>query len=190
MLVNGAASPANSNHSGQDNFLYTRIQGDTDARNSLINSHLGKVALIARKLAARRPVEWEDLAQEGVKAMLEAAERFDPDKGEFWPFVYHAVLGAMLNFRGADCRETFHVELSGVRVFATESGEEMSERLSRELDLARAMERLTTKEKRVFTALREGHRPREIAGMLRIHEGTVSRLRKRVIERVRAELVA
>jgi RNA polymerase sigma factor (sigma-70 family) len=157
-------------------------------RKSLIDSHLGKVALVSRMLAARLPawVDANELAQEGVIAMIEASERWDPAQGEFWPFVYRAVRGAMLDFLGRNCQHTCHVELSAVRVFAPDE----TGKLSRELDLARAMEKLTTQERRVFTALRAGHRPRRIAGMLNINESTVSRLRKRAIRRVKAELVA
>jgi RNA polymerase sigma factor (sigma-70 family) len=156
-------------------------------RNSLIDGHLGKVRLIARLLARRLPswVEWRDLENSGIVAMIEAAERFDPAQGQFWPFVYRAVRGAMLDFVGANCRGTCHVELSGVRVFATDT----SEKMSRELDLARAMKKLTTQERRVFVALRQGHQTRQIAGMLNITPQRVGQLRKKAARRLR-DLVA
>jgi RNA polymerase sigma factor (sigma-70 family) len=140
--------------------------------------------MLARRLPAW--VDWRELAQEGVIAMIESAERFDPEKGEFWPFVYRPVRGAMLDFLGANCHEMCHVELSGVRVFAPDQ----AERLSNELDVERAMGKLTRQERRVFTALRQGHRPPRIAGMLKITPRRVRQLRDKGAQRLRRELVA
>jgi RNA polymerase sigma factor (sigma-70 family) len=173
-------------------FLSTSLQGSESARNSLIESYLPKVALIARLLKQKLPqsVECEELAQVGALAMLQAAPRWDPEKGEFWPFVYLPVRGAMLDYLGSDRRETFHVELSQVRVSVGSRVGVGEEKLARGLDLARAIKKLTTQERRVFQAVREGHRPRRIAGMLRITPQRVGQLRDKAARRLRAELVA
>jgi RNA polymerase sigma factor (sigma-70 family) len=144
------------------------------------------VRVVAKILASRLPswVDWRELAQVGVIAMIEAAERFDPEKGEFWPFVYRPVRGAMLDFLRESSRE-FHVELSGVRVFATPE----TDSALREIDISRAVKKLTVQERRVFTALREGHRPHQIAGMLNITPQRVGQLRAKAARRLR-ELVA
>jgi RNA polymerase sigma factor (sigma-70 family) len=161
---------------------------DIPKQKPLIESHLGKVALVAKMLAARLPcwVHWEDLAQEGVIAMILASERWDPATGAFWPFVYKAVRGAMLDFLGANCQDMCHVELTQVRVLAPDQ----TDVLSVILDIERAMKKLTVQERRVFTALREGHGPPQIAGMLRITPRRVRQLRDKAKRRLRAELVA
>jgi DNA-directed RNA polymerase specialized sigma subunit len=58
------------------------------------------------------------------------------------------------------------------------------------IDLERAMRKLTTQEQRVFRALGQGEKPKRIAGMLRITEARVSQIRKKAQNRLRAELVA
>jgi RNA polymerase sigma factor (sigma-70 family) len=144
---------------------------------------------MARFLARRTArIDWRELAQVGVLAMLEAAPRYKEDQGQFWPFVYPRVRGAMLDFLGGLCRETCHVELTGVRLFSENSHERLSMELS--IDLERAMKRLTAEERRVFCALSDGHKPAQIAGMLRITPARVSQLRKRANSRLRKELVA
>jgi RNA polymerase sigma factor (sigma-70 family) len=161
---------------------------DVTDRKSLIDSHLVKVARIAKMLAQRLPpwVDWQELAQEGVVAMIHAAERFDPAQGEFWPFVYRPVRGAMLDWLGRNCQHTCHVELSGVRLFAPDE----TGKLSQDLDIERAMQKLTTQERRVIRATREGHEPPRIAGMLNITPQRVRQLRDKGARRLRRQLVA
>jgi RNA polymerase sigma factor (sigma-70 family) len=140
--------------------------------------------LVARRLPPR--FDWRELAQVGVIAMIEASHRFDPDKGDFWPFAYRRVRGAMLDFLGSDFRESCHSELTEDHAVAPDD----AARTLVEVDLARAMRRLTVKEHRVISAIRDGHEPRRIAGMLRISEQRVSQLRRKAVRRLRGEFVA
>lgn len=56
-----------------------REQGDTVARNRLVESHLGLVKRMAAAFA-RRGANFEDLVQEGSLALMRAAETFEPNR--------------------------------------------------------------------------------------------------------------
>jgi RNA polymerase sigma-32 factor len=57
-----------------------RTTGDRDALGRLVTSHLRLVVKMANGYR-RRGVPFEDLVSEGCLGLLEAAKRFDPDKG-------------------------------------------------------------------------------------------------------------
>ena len=50
------------------------------ARNELVEKHLGLAYFYARKFCASN-MEYEDLVQEGMIGLMDAAERFDPARG-------------------------------------------------------------------------------------------------------------
>lgn len=190
-------------------FLYGRtpnVPNSEDNRNALIDSHLRKVEVVAGLVVRSLPRSTggrdlkREMTQEGILAMLEAAPRYKEDAGPFWPFVYPRIRGAMLDFLGRECRETFPVERSGVRVsdgetlddFTPEPSTKMDAEcdLAMKIDLDRAMKKLTVQEKRVFRAIREGDGPPQIAGMMRITPQRVRRLRTSGGRRLREALVA
>jgi RNA polymerase primary sigma factor len=55
--------------------------GDRDARRRVIEAHLGMVSALARRYARGWQVPYEDLAQEGALALVQAVDRYDPSKG-------------------------------------------------------------------------------------------------------------
>ncbi len=69
-------------------------------RNELATSHYELVGKVARRLLRKLPshVELDDLIAMGMLGLLEAADRFDPDRGEkFEAFAEFRVRGAMLD---------------------------------------------------------------------------------------------
>lgn len=65
----------------QDLFRQMR-QGNTKARDTLIESHLRLVIGVAKPFARRRKsVAMEELIQSGNEGLVEAVDRFNPDKG-------------------------------------------------------------------------------------------------------------
>jgi len=77
-----------------------------EVRDQLITSHLSKVKYIADRIAAKLPstVERDDLYGAGVVGLIDAVERFDPNRGiAFTTFAELRVRGAILdNLRSLD----------------------------------------------------------------------------------------
>lgn len=69
-------------------------------RNVLVTEHLACVEKVARRLARKLPrhVDVDDLRSAGMLGLIEAAERFDPSRGEkFEAFAEFRIRGAMLD---------------------------------------------------------------------------------------------
>jgi RNA polymerase sigma factor (sigma-70 family) len=149
----------------------------------LILEHLDKVAAVAGLLRRKLPPQFEfrELAQVGILAMLEAAPRWDPKTGEFWPFVYLRVRGAMLDFAAG-----FSIRIA---TKGPESIPAPDSDISLRIDLERAMRKLTFRQQRVLWALQHGDQAREIAATLEITEAAVSQIRKRIRELLRSQFV-
>jgi len=79
-------------------------EGDRGARNQMVEANVALVAHVARRLRPPdSPIPHVDLVQEGVLGLMQAVERFDPDRGHrfstyaMW-WIRGAILGAL---RGA-----------------------------------------------------------------------------------------
>ena len=79
-------------------------EGDRGARNQMVEANVALVAHVARRLRPPdSPIPHVDLVQEGVVGLMQAVERFDPDRGHrfstyaMW-WIRGAILGAL---RGA-----------------------------------------------------------------------------------------
>ena len=71
-----------------------------EERERLVIAHLGLVKSIAKRIcqAIDRYDLFEDLVQEGTVALIEAVNRFDPDRGvRLATYAYPRIKGAMLN---------------------------------------------------------------------------------------------
>ncbi len=62
-------------------LLRAKAAGDRNARQRLIEAHLGTVSALARRHARRFGVPAEDLMQEGALALVQAVDHYDPDRG-------------------------------------------------------------------------------------------------------------
>ena len=73
---------------------------EVSARDALVAAHLPQVKYLAERLAARLPpsVDRDDLIGAGVEGLLDAVEKFDPDRGVlFKTYAETRVRGAMLD---------------------------------------------------------------------------------------------
>jgi RNA polymerase sigma factor for flagellar operon FliA len=77
-----------------------RGAGDADARGRLVELHTGYARSIAARLYARRPtndVEFDEYAQLGAVGLLEAIDRYEPERGAlFTTFAMSRIRGAIL----------------------------------------------------------------------------------------------
>lgn len=74
---------------------------DKAARSALILLHAPWARLVARDIYLRvrpRDIEWGEFAQNATLGLIEATDRYDPDRGvEFRAFARHRVRGAVFN---------------------------------------------------------------------------------------------
>jgi RNA polymerase sigma factor FliA len=83
--------------------LWTRwtAQGDAFARESLIQLHSPWARMVARDVYLRtrhRDVDWGDYVQNATVGLIEATDRFHPDRGvDFRTFARHRVRGSVFN---------------------------------------------------------------------------------------------
>jgi len=105
-------------------------QGDTKARQRLIESNMRLVINIA-KTYRNRAIPLEDLIQEGAIGLMQAAERFDPEKGfRFSTYATHWIrqaIGRAIDNKSKAIRLPAHVSQSLRRI------EKERLRLAREL---------------------------------------------------------
>ena len=65
---------------------------DIEERNKLVEDHLYMIDILIRKYLGKG-VEYDDLYQAGALALVNAADRFDPEKGfEFRTFATPTIL--------------------------------------------------------------------------------------------------
>ena len=81
-----------------DRFREYRKNPTTEARNALVEEHLYMVDILIRKYLGKG-VDYDDLYQVGALALVQAVERFDPDKGyEFSSFATPTILGEIKKY--------------------------------------------------------------------------------------------
>jgi RNA polymerase sigma factor (sigma-70 family) len=69
--------------------------GDQDARKKLIEHNAKLVIHAAKKRSNRSPLEFADLIQAGNIGLVQAVDKFDPDKGRFSTFAMHWIIASM-----------------------------------------------------------------------------------------------
>ena len=71
---------------------------DLETRNKLVEDHLYMIDILIRKYLGKG-VEYDDLYQVGALALVNAADRYDPDKGfEFRTFATPTILGEIKKY--------------------------------------------------------------------------------------------
>jgi RNA polymerase primary sigma factor len=94
-------------------------KGDRDARQKLIESNMRLVINIAKSYR-NRAIPLEDLIQEGAIGLMQAAERFDPDKGfRFSTYATHWIrqsIGRAIDNKSKAIRLPAHVSQSLRRI--------------------------------------------------------------------------
>lgn len=130
----------------QEEFLTRRAQaGDKDARQKLVEANMRLVINIAKSYR-NKSIPLEDLIQEGAIGLMQAAERFDPDRGfRFSTYATHWVrqaIGRAIDNKSKSIRIPAHVSQTVRRIererlkLAAELGREpTAEQLAVELDI-------------------------------------------------------
>ncbi len=76
----------------RDQFIEYKKHPTIELRNKIVEDHLYMVDILIRKYL-NKGVEYDDLYQVGALALVQAVERFDPDKGyEFSSFAPPTIL--------------------------------------------------------------------------------------------------
>ncbi|HKV45182.1 MAG TPA: sigma-70 family RNA polymerase sigma factor [bacterium] len=172
-------------------------RGDVRSRTRLIESYQPLVFKVAMHLRLREAIVM-DMIQEGTVGLIEAVERFDPARGvRFSTFATYRIRGRMLN---ALHRERPAGSIDGGGESCDEvllervQDPEAAERLARVEDgvvaeqVAAAIDRLPTRERRILRAMFHKEEPRRIAGELRISLSHFYRLQKQAVQRIKASL--
>jgi len=75
-----------------------RRQRSIDARNRIVEEHMGRVRAIVLGMKLLPCFEPEDLIQAGVIGLIQAAEKWDPKKNDlFWGYAHQRVRGAIVD---------------------------------------------------------------------------------------------
>lgn len=93
-------------------LVYRMRTGDLQAREQLVIEHLGLVKSIARKLCnpESNPELFNNLVQEGNVALIEAVDRFDPNKSvRLGTYAYPGIKGAMLDYLDEEQRKGINI---------------------------------------------------------------------------------
>ncbi len=175
-----------------------RREGDRGSRQRLIESYQPLVFKVVMHLRPPEPLAM-DLIQEGVVGLIEAVERFDPDRGvRFSTFATYRIRGRVLN-----ALDRVRVEVSLDHVLAAADDLSLLEKLADPhaaddlievedralLDaVIIVIERLPARERAVLAAVVAAKEPRRVAAELRISLSHFYRLQKQATERLRALL--
>ena len=169
-------------------------EGDRGARNRMVEANVALVAHLARRLRpANAQVSHADLVQEGVLGLMQAVERFDPDRGNrFSTYATWWIRGSILRaLRAAPAEAAGEDDL--LDGLADEWGDP-SEDVARHADAADLMElldALPARGRRVV-ALRyglDGRPPQslaEVARELGTSQARVRRIEEHSLARLRA----
>jgi RNA polymerase sporulation-specific sigma factor len=172
-------------------------RGHVRSRARLIESYQPLVFKVAMQLRLREAIVM-DMIQEGTVGLIEAVERYDPDRGvRFSTYATFRIRGRILN--------ALHRERT--RASAAVEGEEealiervpdlgAADRLAGVEDallveqIVAAMERLPEREQRIVRAMiSKEEEPRHIADELRISLSHLYRLQKQAVQRIQASLL-
>jgi RNA polymerase sporulation-specific sigma factor len=159
-------------------------EGSLDAREELIIAYRPLVFWLAGKLKAF-PAVRQDIVQEGMLALINAVDRFDPGRDlRFTTYAYHRIRGQMINLLDrTERRAPIPMDDECLFVEEIESPDEGW------LDVAESIERLQGKEAAVVSALFfEGKRPSEVADEQKMDISHVYRLRRSAVARIRGWL--
>ncbi len=175
-----------------------RNQGPDDAAlRTLYGNWIKRTALL---LKARIPwAELDELLQSGAVGMLEALERFDSTRGvDFQTFAGRRIRGAMIDGlrregafrRGASLLDDDEIDTAAVA--CGDSPEDPLSQLSRadnQRVIVEALKTLSPLEYRVLALhFYDEVNNREIAKILKVSEGYVSRIRKSALESLAAHM--
>ena len=191
-------------------YLELSAQGDLEARNILVERNLRLVAHVMKKYYAQT-ADQEDLISIGTIGLMKGVTTFDPSKGaRLATYAARCVENEILMYFRAQRKSAQDVSLSDyIDTGADGAPLELMDVISEDRDLLeeltareaealvrRAVEKCLTEQERQVVRLRyglEGEEPlrqRQVAERTGISRSYVSRIEKRALEKLRAELEA
>lgn len=196
--------------SDEEGDLLERLEaGDGDVRNTLIERNLRLVVYIARKFE-NTGIGIEDLVSIGTIGLIKAVNTFDPKKRiKLATYASRCIENEILMHLRRNSRQRLEVsfeeplntdwdgnELLLCDVLGTESDiiyKSIEEEVEKKL-LHAAMKKLSPREKKIMEfrfGLIDGveKTQKEVADMLGISQSYISRLEKRIIKRLRKEII-
>ena len=135
-------------------FRRYKEEGDEEAREQLIESHLNLVRFLASKFKNRgEPLE--DLVQVGSLGLIKAIDRFDPDRGlEFTTFATPTIMGEIKrHFRDKGWSVRVPRRLQGLSARVNQVTDDLTSELNRTPTVEEVAERLDTSVDEVLEAM-------------------------------------
>ena len=162
-------------------------QGDIEAREELIIAYRPLVLWIAGKIRTSRYELKQDLIQEGMLALINAVDKFQPEReNKFSTYAYHKIHGQMINLLERSERKA-PVPVPDEWLVVADDGSGQSD--DDWLDAAEAVSRLQGQEAEVVNALFfEGKDVKDVAAEKKLNVSHVYRLRRSAIARIRGWL--
>ena len=173
-------------------WLQYKSKGDLDSRRQLIEHYQPLVVKVLSHWRGGNETVLMDLVQEGIIGLIEAVEKFDPERGiAFSLYAIHRIRGRMLNFMEKEGKGN-PVSIEAGRETLADGALSVAETAERNFladQLHAAMERLPNKERLALNGIFfEEQEPRQIASLLQISPSHFYRLQQQGIRRVRGML--
>ena len=163
-------------------------EGDIEAREELIVSYRPLVFWIAGKIHVTDQELKQDIVQEGMLALIRAADSFEPDRGyKFTTYAYHKIHGQIINMlERSEKKAPVPVPDEWI---CSDYEEEYGYGEDDWIDASTAISRLEGREAEVVSALFfEGKKPKDIAEEKKLDISHVYRLRRTAIAKMRSWL--
>ena len=171
-------------------------EGDRGARNRMVEANVALVAHVARRLRPPdSPIPLVDLVQEGVLGLMQAVERFDPERGHrFSTYATWWIRGSILRALRTTPAQVSLTGADGLVEDVPDDGGDPVEDVARGADAAGLEELLDTLPDRArhVVALRyglDGRPPRSVAEVARelgVAQARVRRIEEHALARLRA----
>lgn len=195
-------------HEEEAHYLRLSAQGDIQARNILIERNLRLVAHIMKKYYAQT-ADQEDLVSIGTIGLIKGIESFDPSKGaRLATYAARCVENEILMHFRSQKKSSQDVSLSDYIETGSDGAalslmdvvaqdEDLMERISTREDIRKmldAVEQVLTPQEKQVILLRYGlgggtpQRQREVARITGISRSYVSRIEKKALQKLRAQL--
>ena len=191
--------PLLSTKEEQDLWARCKKESDFDARQELIERYQPLVCKIITSLKPSEQV-YLDLFQEGVVGLVEAVERFEPDRGfKFSTYATFRIRGRALTYLQKQSRKPQIMSESDqlalmLQNMVNELDDDPDEYVQNSFLLEKVYEsidELPEKERRAFEkVILKEEIPKEVAKEMRISRSYLSRLLKRAWKRLKVDLIA
>ena len=210
-LSNGGSFPKPLTAREEREYLERAAQGDLEARNVLIERNLRLVAHIMKKYYTQTS-DQEDLISIGTIGLIKAINTFDPVKNiKLATYASRCIENEILMYLRRNSKtkmevsidEPLNVDWDGNELLLSDilgtDDDVISRRLEDEVEIAllgKAISKLTKREQMIIRLRfgignREGREKtqKEVADLLGISQSYISRLEKRIMKRLRKEIV-